>query len=34
LGKRLAESNRTVLANLDTIITALKADPEDAEHAR
>lgn len=32
--QRLAEANRTVLANLDTIITALESDPEDAEHAR
>lgn len=31
--QRLAESNRTVLTNLDTIITALEADPEDADHA-
>ena len=32
--QRLAESNRTVLANLDTIITTLEAEPEDADHAR
>jgi len=32
--QRLAESNRTVLANLDTIITTLEAAPENTEHAR